>query len=633
LASQPLADVTIGIHSSNSGEGTVSQPAVTFTPANWNIPQTITVTGVDDGSRNGNVAYTIVTDPAVSLDPFYNGLKPSDVAVLNEQPHVAVTPVPLISPQEGQSFMGLLASITDTVAQSAGDFSATIDWGDGTTSVGMVAANGSGGFDVTAGHAYAEEGSYLVGVTIQNAHGPPASTATIAAVADAPLAPSGTGFSALVGSMYSGVVATFTDANALGQAGDFSATIDWGDGTVSACTLTPNGSGGFDVGGSHTYAVFGVYKVAATIRDAGGAGTTVTSTARVADILAFAAGPLPISAGAGVRTGTQVLATFTDASPAGRMSAYTALIDWGDGITTMGLVTANPGGGFDVSGSHAFAQTGAYAVSITIERSGVQPLTGTALASVADAPTTAPGNPGNTQGGVPVTTLLAPALPTGPPQTTLAGTLVVVAGGSSVASRIQTTAVTDTSSLATGRPGPSAGGGGLAAIDATPAKPDGMLGATKPTARPGNPGDPSVKQSAGSPATNTPVGPNTPAPVGAGPLPITTVPPQERTPGLKRDLLQTQLDAMAKQLETQSLPRRVGVILTTGAIASVGYVYLTTRGASWLLSVLTSRPLWKRFDPLDILFAWEKEKERRRVAAKKEDPDEEDKETLQSLVD
>jgi hypothetical protein len=89
---------------------------------------------------------------------------------------------------------------------------------------------------------------------------------------------------------------------------------------------------------------------------------------------------------------------------------------------------------------------------------------------------------------------------------------------------------------------------------------------------------------------------------------------------------------MAKQLEVQSTPRRVGTVLTMGALASAGYLYLTTRGASWLLSVLTSRPLWKRLDPLDVLFAWEKEKERRRAQGKEPEAEEEDKETLQSLV-
>ena len=56
---------------------------MTFTAANWNTPQTVTVTGVDDDLDDGDVAYTIVTAAAVSADANYNGLNAADVAVTN----------------------------------------------------------------------------------------------------------------------------------------------------------------------------------------------------------------------------------------------------------------------------------------------------------------------------------------------------------------------------------------------------------------------------------------------------------------------------------------------------------------------------------------------------------------------
>ena len=37
---------------------------LTFTTANWNVAQTVTVTGVDDALDDGDVAYTIVTAAA-----------------------------------------------------------------------------------------------------------------------------------------------------------------------------------------------------------------------------------------------------------------------------------------------------------------------------------------------------------------------------------------------------------------------------------------------------------------------------------------------------------------------------------------------------------------------------------------
>ena len=83
LNTQPTANVTIGLSSSDTTEGTVSPASLTFTNANWNTPQTVTVTGVNDAVVDGNIAYTIVTAPATSSDTNYNGVDPSDVSVTN----------------------------------------------------------------------------------------------------------------------------------------------------------------------------------------------------------------------------------------------------------------------------------------------------------------------------------------------------------------------------------------------------------------------------------------------------------------------------------------------------------------------------------------------------------------------
>ncbi|WP_406694092.1 hypothetical protein V5E97_23895 [Singulisphaera sp. Ch08] len=83
LNSKPIADVTVGLHSDNPGEGTIRFSSLTFTPANWNIPQVVNITGVDDGVDDGDVTYRIVTNSAVSGDPRYNGVDPSNVVVKN----------------------------------------------------------------------------------------------------------------------------------------------------------------------------------------------------------------------------------------------------------------------------------------------------------------------------------------------------------------------------------------------------------------------------------------------------------------------------------------------------------------------------------------------------------------------
>ncbi|MCF3609672.1 DUF4347 domain-containing protein, partial [Planktothrix agardhii 1033] len=83
LNSQPTADVTIPLTSSNTAEGTIDKTSLTFTTANWNTPQTVTVTGVDDSVDDGDIAYNIVTAAATSTDTNYSGVNASDVAVTN----------------------------------------------------------------------------------------------------------------------------------------------------------------------------------------------------------------------------------------------------------------------------------------------------------------------------------------------------------------------------------------------------------------------------------------------------------------------------------------------------------------------------------------------------------------------
>jgi Ca2+-binding RTX toxin-like protein len=92
LKSQPTADVTVGLTSDNTAEGTVSPTSVTFTSANWNVAQTVTATGVDDNLVDGNKTYNIVTAAATSTDPNYNGVNPTDVVVINTDNDVTLLP-------------------------------------------------------------------------------------------------------------------------------------------------------------------------------------------------------------------------------------------------------------------------------------------------------------------------------------------------------------------------------------------------------------------------------------------------------------------------------------------------------------------------------------------------------------
>jgi hypothetical protein len=89
-----------------------------------------------------------------------------------------------ITATEGMGFNGVVATFTDTdVGATINNFTTLIAWGDGTTSVGTVEATNTG-FQVTGSHAYADEGSPSVSVTINDIDGSSATATTTAQVAD-----------------------------------------------------------------------------------------------------------------------------------------------------------------------------------------------------------------------------------------------------------------------------------------------------------------------------------------------------------------------------------------------------------------------------------------------------------------
>jgi len=84
LQQLPTADVNISISSSNTSMGTVDKTLLTFSTANWNKPQTVTITGVDDdGTIGGLNSYAIDIGVAVSQDPFFNNYNAPDLSVIN----------------------------------------------------------------------------------------------------------------------------------------------------------------------------------------------------------------------------------------------------------------------------------------------------------------------------------------------------------------------------------------------------------------------------------------------------------------------------------------------------------------------------------------------------------------------
>lgn len=80
LQTMPTADVVIPISSGTPTEGTANPSSLTFTMVNWNTPQTVTVTGVNDVVIDGDIQYTIVTGDPASGDAGYDALTAAEVA-------------------------------------------------------------------------------------------------------------------------------------------------------------------------------------------------------------------------------------------------------------------------------------------------------------------------------------------------------------------------------------------------------------------------------------------------------------------------------------------------------------------------------------------------------------------------
>lgn len=113
---------------------------------------TFTSGGADNPAGGHNL---VVTDDFAYAEP---------TKATNAQPDIAAT--------AGSPFNGVVATFSDLdPSGNAKNFTATIDWGDGHQSTGLVSANANGGFDVTGGNLYASGGTLPVTVRIADFEG------------------------------------------------------------------------------------------------------------------------------------------------------------------------------------------------------------------------------------------------------------------------------------------------------------------------------------------------------------------------------------------------------------------------------------------------------------------------------
>ncbi|QDT12876.1 lamin tail domain-containing protein [Planctomycetes bacterium K23_9] len=97
LSSQPTATVTVAVISADPEEVAASPSQLTFTPNNWNVSQTVTVSGFDDEQIDGN-QNTLITFDVSSSDPQYAALANVGVEVTTQDADSSNPPTRIYAP-------------------------------------------------------------------------------------------------------------------------------------------------------------------------------------------------------------------------------------------------------------------------------------------------------------------------------------------------------------------------------------------------------------------------------------------------------------------------------------------------------------------------------------------------------
>ena len=268
-------------------------------------------------------------------------------------------------------------------------YSATIEWGDGTSSAGTI-VNGPVNYNVLGSHTYSLAGSYAVRTTITGP-GTVVIVASTASIADSTITGTANNQTVNAGQTTAYLpLATFTHPGGE-DVGSFTATINYGDGTPVALGEVFATPTGFSVLGSHLYATQGLFFGTVNLRSAGGSVSTVRiQTTSISPTISAA----PITVVESTRLSNALLATITTTAPGANPIAadtYAATINWGDGtpptIASLTTVGTGTGSSIEVRGSHIYAESGTYTRTITLSDPGAPTLeTQSSAITVTDVP-------------------------------------------------------------------------------------------------------------------------------------------------------------------------------------------------------------------------------------------------------
>jgi hypothetical protein len=155
------------------------------------------------------------------------------------------------------------------------------------------------------------------------------------------------------------------------------ATINWADGSTPGAGVASIGStGNIDVAGSHTYASGGTYPISITVTATPAPSGPVNEPIILylgsisSRAIVNSSGSVTLDEKAGTAF-TASVGTFSYPAPAGNLHAN---ISWGDGIDSVGTITATGVSGVDVinfkvTGTHTYARAGTYPILVTVGQS------------------------------------------------------------------------------------------------------------------------------------------------------------------------------------------------------------------------------------------------------------------------
>jgi hypothetical protein len=177
-----------------------------------------------------------------------------------------------------------------------------VNWGDGTSAESLSVANtrsaGAGQCTVdlqgpTHRYVLSRPQPYDIVVTVGRG-GLTGSGHREVQVIDVPFRGEAEALSAVAGQQLSTLVGEIRDDNEFSTVGQFSAVIDWGDGTApTPATLAVDRPGRYDVAGTHTYASAGTYSLVISVTHAGQTVPLVPATVTVAPTPGGGPGPGP----------------------------------------------------------------------------------------------------------------------------------------------------------------------------------------------------------------------------------------------------------------------------------------------------------------------------------------------------